>query len=253
MIGVEAGNMTAGTGFTEASRNLFLGSKAGVSNTTGHENVYLGHWAGRGNRLTYTSRNVMIGNISGSFNGEEGEDNVLLGNNTHLDITGLRINHSCAIGADANVHGNYSMAVGSGSNVFTDNSISMGRVESDVTLMGYNANPSTGGFRLYVNPLTGTDAAYFNGDINCNGTWYPSDSALKKNILSLNPQDANQLIDLLNPKTYKYDLLNNPSLHLPSGVQYGFLAQELEGVLPSLVKEVTAPPILDSIGQVIRH
>lgn len=78
-------------------------------------------------------------------------------------------------------------------------------------------------------------AGYFNGNVYVSGTiTSTSDESKKTNINSLN--GALSLIGQLKPKTYNY--INDADLRLPEEKQYGFLAQDLEKVMPELVKTV---------------
>lgn len=78
-------------------------------------------------------------------------------------------------------------------------------------------------------------AGYFNGDVYVAGTiTSTSDASKKRNVEELT--GALDIIDQLKPKTYDY--VDDADLALPQEKQYGFLAQELEQVLPSLVKDV---------------
>jgi hypothetical protein len=102
-----------------------------------------------------------------------------------------------------------------------------------------------------VNPTCGPGwAAYLVGaGFISNGPWVPSDQALKLNIQPLG--SALSTIGLLNPTTFTFDQATYPQLSLPSGVQYGLMAQDLEQVLPSLVMDVTHPARIDTLGNVL--
>ena len=80
-------------------------------------------------------------------------------------------------------------------------------------------------------------AGYFIGDVNYTGTLTNvSDRKLKYNVNSLS--DATSIVNQLDPKTYFYKQEGEAGeLNLSEGLQYGFIAQELEEVLPSLVKD----------------
>lgn len=97
-------------------------------------------------------------------------------------------------------------------------------------------------------------AGFFKGDVNVTGigvipggVWTASDENLKTNIEELN--DALEVITQLNPRAYNYQVEAFPHVGLPVGLQYGFLAQELEQVIPGSVKDVTFQAELDSTGQ----
>jgi hypothetical protein len=103
---------------------------------------------------------------------------------------------------------------------------------------------------------TGIDyAGYFNGDVYVNGpnsgTGYltVSDQQFKTNV---NPI-ANSLAVLkqLQPKTYYYDTANTNGMRFLNKKQYGFIAQEVEKVLPDLVYNVVKPADIDTAGNVI--
>lgn len=84
---------------------------------------------------------------------------------------------------------------------------------------------------------TGHYAGYFAGDIYTSGTLYQSsDGRIKKDIKEVT--NAMDIIKQLQPKNYEFR--NDGSyagLALPKGRHYGLIAQELEKVLPDLVKE----------------
>ena len=84
-------------------------------------------------------------------------------------------------------------------------------------------------------------AGYFLGDVQINGNLtYTSDENLKENIA--NVDNALAIIRKLQPKSYNFKKANQFG---PSSTQrqYGFLAQEVEYVLPDIVKEVTQPAV----------
>lgn len=60
-----------------------------------------------------------------------------------------------------------------------------------------------------------------------------SDKRLKKEIKTFS--DASSIISKLKPKTYFYNQDEFEQLHLPAEKQFGFIAQELEEILPELV------------------
>lgn len=84
-----------------------------------------------------------------------------------------------------------------------------------------------------VNSLAG----YFNGNVKVTGTLTEmSDERLKTNIESVT--NALDIIAKIQPKSYEFDNKIDESVHLPKGKQYGFLAQDLEEVLPNLVEDL---------------
>jgi hypothetical protein len=97
-------------------------------------------------------------------------------------------------------------------------------------------------------PGTAPDyAGYFNGDVMCTtGIYAISDENLKTDVQDIEaPMDV---INMLNPKSYSFNQTDNESMQLPRGMHYGFLAQELEEIVPSLVAQGTHPARYDEDG-----
>lgn len=104
---------------------------------------------------------------------------------------------------------------------------------------------------------TGNLAAYFDGDVYTiggtnSGTGYlvTSDGNFKTNVEDIN--SPTEILKQLKPKSYYYDTTMNNGLHFNSKKQFGFIAQDLEQVVPNLVYNVTKPADLDSAGEVVR-
>lgn len=114
----------------------------------------------------------------------------------------------------------------------------------------------TTGIGVYgeANNCTNTWAGYFAGNVNSTGTGYyvngvfvASDESLKTNIEPLG--SAMDVIAHLQPKSYLFAPSDHPHLSMPEGQQAGFLAQEVEEVLPALVSSTSVLAIVDSSGQ----
>ena len=93
-------------------------------------------------------------------------------------------------------------------------------------------------------------AGYFNGDVTVTGTFTnPSDRKLKSNIR--NSDFGLNTINQLRPVTYEYKSAQHLDMSFVSGEQIGFIAQEVEKILPSLVqnnKHPTASGTMDYKG-----
>jgi len=93
-------------------------------------------------------------------------------------------------------------------------------------------------------------AGYFNGVVVATAfNPLPSDQNLKSNIVNFD--SALYYINELDPKTFVYDNSIAPQMNLSTGHQYGFIAQDVETAIPSLVKTITHPAVLDSNGVII--
>ena len=96
----------------------------------------------------------------------------------------------------------------------------------------------------YTNP---TDyAGYFEGNVYSTGSYLPSDEALKTNIQDLS--GSLERVMQMRPVSYDYLTDQLPSMNLPTGTQFGLLANELQEVRPDLVREAVQPPTLDADG-----
>lgn len=96
--------------------------------------------------------------------------------------------------------------------------------------------------------LGGDLAGYFDGDVytTSNGYYQLSDKNFKKDIKSIEkPMD---IINKLNPVTYTFDKDGNKQMNLSSGLQYGFISQEVKEILPQFTKTVLQPTVTDESG-----
>ena len=100
-------------------------------------------------------------------------------------------------------------------------------------------------------------AGYFDGNVNVNGScfnttggvWLVSDQIFKTNVDSIS--NALNLIKQFKPKTYYMDTTNRYGMNFSSKHQLGFLAQDVEQILPELVNQTQKLADIDSTGNVI--
>ena len=94
-------------------------------------------------------------------------------------------------------------------------------------------------------------AGYFNGEVAAtNYITIVSDQNMKTNI---NNYDSSlYVISQLQPRTFEFTDANYQGMTLPSGHQYGLIAQEVENVLPTVVTENVHPAQYDSLGNQIQ-
>jgi hypothetical protein len=79
-------------------------------------------------------------------------------------------------------------------------------------------------------------AGYFAGNVFSEGSYQGSDQKLKQNIHDFT--SAMNIINQLKPKQYQFRQDGNYKLmNLPEGIHYGLIAQDVEKVLPNLVKD----------------
>ncbi|RMG74758.1 MAG: tail fiber domain-containing protein [Bacteroidetes bacterium] len=100
---------------------------------------------------------------------------------------------------------------------------------------GFADNASNFNYGVYgLSPVSNGYAGYFSGNVYSTGSYLPSDAALKSYIQPLT--NGLQTVLSLKPRRYEYDTRKYEFMHLPEGEQYGFVAQEVEQLLPALTR-----------------
>jgi hypothetical protein len=90
-------------------------------------------------------------------------------------------------------------------------------------------------------------AGYFNGEGTITTAWVElSDMNVKDNILPI--ENNIDIINQLQPKSFTFRTDEFPSINFSEGTNYGLIAQEVEQVLPDIVKDIVHPPVIDSNG-----
>jgi hypothetical protein len=125
----------------------------------------------------------------------------------------------------------------------------------------YTVNASgTNGLRMmisqdgHVGINTATPGTFFlnvNGTTACTGNAWTSDGKFKTNVDGV--EDALKIINQLKPKTYFFDTANVYGMNFQSARQYGFIAQDLEKILPELVTSASKAADVDSSGNIIHQ
>ena len=98
---------------------------------------------------------------------------------------------------------------------------------------------------MYGTAATGTAwGGYFVGNVYTTGTYQPSDRKLKNDIQHL--KGAVLIINQLNPSVYTYKTNDYKQMHLPDGIHYGLIADEVQQVMPGVVKKTTQPALYEN-------
>jgi len=79
-----------------------------------------------------------------------------------------------------------------------------------------------------------TYALYVYGDAYCTGNWLGSDSKLKKNIINI--ENPMSVLAKLNGVSFNWRTEEFPEREFSEGRHYGLIAQQVEKVLPEIVK-----------------
>ncbi len=88
-------------------------------------------------------------------------------------------------------------------------------------------------------------AGHFDGNVHVLGNvTQTSDLILKQNIDTIS--NALAIIKQLKPRKFDYKTTTYPQMNLPTGKQYGLIAQDLQTVMPDLVQQATHPGL--SVG-----
>lgn len=251
-----AGNLSVGTASAGSSRFV-----AEVSNSVGssYDNAMLGTNAdptGMGEKCAIrgecaSSRSGGYYNIGGHFlsSGNSGTNSVNVG------VMGGATGESTTQYVNA---GHFWVTDGSGidnKGVYGEASTSGGT--NNFGVYGKAQNGSTLNYGIYgvggsscVNNSCANAAGFFSGDVAVSGKLYQtSDAFLKDNIQPLS--NATGILNMLHPKTYIFKTRDYPSMHLSEGNQFGLVVEDVEPILPELVKSFKQPEIRDDRGNVL--
>jgi hypothetical protein len=108
--------------------------------------------------------------------------------------------------------------------------------------VGYRTTPdgnnsSAANFGVWASASgNGATAGYFNGCAYSVGSYQAADASLKREIQPLT--NAVDKLKQLKPVVYNFNTEENPNMNLPADRQMGFNAQDIEKVMPELVKEI---------------
>jgi hypothetical protein len=256
-------NVTAGGSVSLTSTDsVLLGSLTGLNIAfDNHEIQARNNNAGSTLFLNYWGGDTWIGNHSGAatpavYTSAAGQTGI--GSNTTQAGYALTVNpfsSGSAIYINDPGDGYFALGTKSGNNgegfrmniSSTSNPFSAIRGHTDGTGFGVLAESTNTGMGVQgystksygVWGQTGNSssyAGYFEGNVFTTGTYNSSDENLKQNIKDF--PDAMSIINQLHPKQYQYRQDGNYRLmNLPQGDHFGLIAQDVEKVLPGLVKD----------------
>ncbi len=208
---------------TSGKYNVAVGAYALQNNITGSTNTGIGVLAAAGNGSG--QNNLVIGN-SAFYNAAASSNNTVIGNEALY--TNVQQGSNIAIGYKAGyTSSNNNM-------LFISNSNTVNPLLGGIAYMkkvGINRNLNVAGGNNF---LTRTEVLQVEGEAfktTAGGNWViPSDRRLKKNITPLNSEEV--LEKILQMKGVTYEMKDSTQ----KGIQYGFIAQELQEVFPTKVE-----------------
>ncbi len=248
----------AGYNNTIGYNNSFIGLNTGYNNTTGYNNLFFGKTAGTvngsGNNNTLVGHNSNLGqpNLSNAgafgYNAKVNTSNSIVLGGTGADA----VNVGIGTGAPAyklDVVGRMRLA-GGGTNftsagiwfnninnsstpafvgMFDNNNIGIYGTTSQWSML---VDATNGNMGLGILP-TSTLKLIVNGNVGAVTYLNLSDARYKKNILPI--QNALATLSQLHAKTYNWNQTDFPKNNFDDKLQMGFIAQEVEKVLPAIV------------------
>jgi len=250
-----------GTGTCYGTQSILFGEGNGqqigsyhfISNSSEANHIgTLSEIVGNGPGIHYGTYNILGGAGSGA---QYGSLNAITnsGQEAHYGIQNLLQGHGNGMHT-----GSYNEVSGSGSgihsgsyNIISNNgngdhfgSINLVFGNGNGTQYGSKIEVTTTGtgikYGLYsdVSFSTGTKyAGYFNGDVTVLGTFNnPCDEKLKTDISQLGRGSSLAMLQKVKIYQYNFDQDQYPFMDLPSTLQTGVLAQEMQEVFPELVK-----------------
>lgn len=248
-----AGGANAGVqGLVSQITGDIVGTHIGVtstpSNHSGHNIAY--------HTIIRDASNPILGNNT-AFNATvlDGENNY--GVNVFVK-SGRTANYG--VRADVGANGINSPLIGTGTSygVFATASLSAINYGGRFSASSISSSPATN-YGIWASAAgSGSTnwAGWFQGEVNVtgtlfanNGTFSTSDQQFKQNIQPLT--NATTLLSQLTPKTFDYDSTNFTNFNFDTRNHMGLIAQEVNNVLPNLVKESIFPAQYDTLGNQI--
>jgi len=254
-----SGNYNVGVGKSAGHRhetgdkNVFIGYKAGFENQSGSRNVFIGYSAGYNEtgsgKLYIADSDTATPLIYGDFYNDE-----VIVNGDFAATGGLWVTKNCsASNGQINLteeEGNDGARILFKNYYETDNKWTLwGRADNTDGDSYFNIHYSGAGVGNVLSvrgngkvgikrtPVTNTLEVNGTASKSTAGSWLAnSDRRLKTKINTINPENALQKIRMLRGVTYEWNDNKTGNIR-PTGIQYGFIAQEIMEVFPSKVSK----------------
>lgn len=241
------------TGLGSASGSGFIGSAKDLPTAAGQRLGYFLTGSRGGAENGYNAAGI-VGYAAGAWTAGSSRPAYLTFETTPLGSTSrqerVRITEDGSVGIGIASPSNALHVIGRGR--FSDGlSVESGGIFSTYSggngVEGYGSSAfgigvlGEGFYGIYGTADNGGYGGYFNGNVFTTGSYSGSDRKLKQNITDLT--SAMDIINKLQPKAYEFRRDGNfKFMNLPEGKHYGLIAQDLEQVLPTLVKDTKFNP-----------
>ncbi|MFM1914176.1 MAG: hypothetical protein RIR51_2029 [Bacteroidota bacterium] len=210
---------------TTSYSNLAIGHRAQVLNTTGGDNVAYGHNSLFSNNGSF---NTAIGNNAFYYK-TTGSNNIALGFRSGINLTSGSANIAIGYGTIfPSSIGSNQLVIG---NILFGQEI-YSRLNGQIAIGTFPDNSEN---RLIVGGnISSSGNISATGTVSASGVVLSSDRRFKKDIQSIN-LGLKEVLQL-KPSSYYWNTKNERMTNAdPTKLQYGFIAQELEAVIPAIV------------------
>jgi Chaperone of endosialidase len=234
---------TSGIFTSSGSKNYFSGNLSGTANTAGSKNTMIGYNANPVtvdlNNAAAIGYNAKVSTSNSFVLGGTGADAVNVGIGTtapsfKLDVVGRmriaslgNVNNTAGIWLNNSTNASTVSFVG----MYDDNNI--GFFSTPASSWNFVSNINTGNVGIGIGGPSGTYKLQVGGSCAAVSFVTISDARYKKNIRPI--QNALTTLLQLNAKTYNWNKADFPKNNFDDKLQMGFIAQEVEKVLPAIV------------------
>ncbi|HEY1055364.1 MAG TPA: tail fiber domain-containing protein [Emticicia sp.] len=238
--------------------NTAVGGAAIYNDINGSYNTAVGYGALTGNLNSYGNTAVGFYALNRTTNTPVSSPDA--GDNTALGILSLYANqtgnNNLGLGQRTlynNINGNYNIAIGSnaGYNETGSHKLYIENSNSSTPLIGGDFSQNRMGVNRDITAISLTNYTFqVGGDASKDvaGNWAShSDARLKKNIRPLDSELVLKQVLRLKGVTYEWSD-NVTNIIRPKGLQYGFVAQNIQKVFPTKVKEDAKGYLMTAYG-----
>ncbi|MCW5909409.1 MAG: tail fiber domain-containing protein, partial [Chitinophagales bacterium] len=236
--------------FVTQSNSLILGSVNGINGATANTNIGIGTTAPAAKLHLLNTSETIGGFFNSTFNGagcislaaRAGDASVLnIGVFGQAAPIATPLNIPTVLGLSALNNNSGVWGQGAGSSYNFGGVFEANNCPNSIINIGVYGSASN----CYSNTIPGI-AGYFQGNVFANNALLTSDQMFKDSIAGIS--NALSIINSLQPKQFTFKTDSFPYMNFNGGKQYGFIAQQVDSVLPEIVSSIIQPAIVDTSG-----